>query len=163
MFKKSFLSKKTSIAAIVIVASVMAGCQKEMEDDEVSIIFLDSYKPIRLKSGGENPGGSKTLIETYYVGPNYSNSHLISLPFNAPSGKPAYQLQIRPPGTTTMAGTDVKITLGPNNSKTIHHHGNDLVPKCQNLFSGGGSGNGSFAITHTWGGPAMIEIYRYNY
>jgi hypothetical protein len=67
------VSVLTAIVAIVIVAGMMAGCQSEMDNSEVSILPLGLYQPVRLKSGDENEC-KYVLWNTYCVGPNYPNS-----------------------------------------------------------------------------------------
>ena len=149
------ISMVSAIAAIAIVAGMMAGCQKEIEDDEISMSF-DSYKPVRLKSGGE-----KTYVGTYYVGPNHSSSELV----HSIQNNSAYQVQIRPESLPSgFSATEVKISLNSGQSKIFLHPGNNYEPIEQDIYTSGGSGGGtsSFGITHTWGGPAEVKVYKYD-
>jgi len=65
-------------------------------------------------------GGAHTLLGTYYLGTNYSTNVNVSLKADS-----NYELQIRPGGSSILAGFEIKVQYNSQTSKNYIHNGNN--------------------------------------
>jgi hypothetical protein len=162
MFNNSFFRKVSMVSAIVaiaIVAGMMAGCQKEMEDEmmvPVKEITKDEfYKTIRLKSGGENPCDNNKVTKAQFTLSQYA-SNQISLPIT--EGQ-VFEIEYHATHYASSGGT-VKTWNGYNwDSQNYLSYDNGIGNHDSRYFMGQASGNMQIHAQHNWGSPVQVTIY----
>jgi hypothetical protein len=155
--------KKISMASVAIViallASVMTGCQKEMEDEMRSQIKVEkitsSYNPIRLKSDNENGGDNEilTLVASYTISSSNPTQY-VSL-----SGNRTYKLYFQ--SAEIYATAEIKMITGPGPEGTVnmsHTTTNNSTPDVYLLTPA--AAGGSFTLQRESGASAIVQIYR---
>ena len=156
MNKKSFLSKvsmASAILVIAIVAGILAGCQKDMEDEmiggiEVKKVDDSTNKIVRLKNSNENNG--KILYATYIVSSTNLKEYIY-----LPGSNKIYDIDFT---AANINGTsNAKVNFGYGWEYVSHNTGYDPVQ----WEAKTGSEGGSFAVHYLMGSPTKITIYVY--
>ena len=123
MCKKNFRKSKliSAIVAIVIVAGMLAGCQKDNFDDEMIQIEITDYSfsPVRLKSGieNENSGTNKVKVRSEIINSSNPQATFFTLPSNS-AVRYVVELRSVAPGTS-----QAHLDVGSGQTRTMFHHG----------------------------------------
>ena len=136
----------SAIAVMVIFVSLLAGCQKEKEEEMSYIkVINDSYKPIRLKSGSEGDGSYKCA--QVIVSSTVKNEIVTVI-----DGK-YYKIEVK----GNMLPSTIKVT-GNNLSEEISANNDNYNVGTLDIIV---TGNQNVTVTYVSGSAGTVSFYEY--